>query len=117
MLQAHSKLMEDVRDAAIHQRDPTSIGILAGYLLENPEAMWEKPNAAPTSIHGMGEIEEEITPDQLKVPRNMLRQQLKDAFELSEERLVELLALGRKALEDPDKKILKGMLLTIKMLA
>lgn len=104
LIQEHlSKVVEDIRDLAVTDGNPESLAVFLGFMLFNPSDMFEKPHVAPTQIHGMGQIEEEVGEDQLKVNKSVLSQQFKDAFEISEERLSELVVLGRKVCFEQEK--------------
>lgn len=104
--QQQSHRMMAIRDSAIHQRDDKSVGILLGYLLECPDIMWSQDQ--PAFVRDFGRVKRDPKPEELglrKVARTELLKQLMAAFEISEERVNELIEVGREALKEPGREV------------
>lgn len=101
--------MIEIRTSAIHERDDDSLGILLAFLLECPGAVWDRAARGPTNIHGGGnsapEAFEMDDPYASTIRPEILRQQLKDAFQLNEERLLDLIKIGKAALSQEGREV------------
>ncbi|ORY89490.1 hypothetical protein BCR35DRAFT_329415 [Leucosporidium creatinivorum] len=104
--QQQTERMMAIRDSAIHQRDDKSLGILLGYLLECPDVMWGQKK--PAFVRDFGGAKRDPKPDVrtcTKVERAELQRQLLAAFEITEEKLNELIEVGREALKESGRDV------------
>ncbi|ORY89489.1 hypothetical protein BCR35DRAFT_350466 [Leucosporidium creatinivorum] len=112
--QRDTERMIEIRIAAIHERDDDSLGILLAFLLECPGAVWDRAERGNTYIRGRGESAPEDfemnDPNRSKIQPNVLRQQLKDAFEINEQRLVELITIGKAAVSQDGREVEREVL-------